>query len=186
MAEEKYIPRLLTLYKSDVIPAMMQKFGYKNINQVAPLEKIVLNMGLGDCKDNPKAMDAAVSELAAIAGQKPVVTKAKKSVANFKVREGMNIGAKVTLRGERMYHFVDKLVNIALPRVRDFHGVSTKAFDGRGNYALGIREQLLFPEIEYDKVDKIRGMEMIFVTTAKTDEESRELLRLLGMPFAQQ
>ena len=143
-------------------------------------------MGLGDCKDNPKAMDAAVSELAAIAGQKPVVTKAKKSVANFKVREGMNIGAKVTLRGERMYHFVDKLVNIALPRVRDFHGVSTKAFDGRGNYALGIREQLLFPEIEYDKVDKIRGMEMIFVTTAKTDEESRELLRLLGMPFAQQ
>ena len=178
--------RLKDKYVTEVIPALQQKFGYKNVNEIPKLEKVVINMGLGDCKDNPKAMDAAVSELAAIAGQKPVVTKAKKSVANFKVREGMNIGAKVTLRGERMYHFVDKLVNIALPRVRDFHGVSTKAFDGRGNYALGIREQLLFPEIEYDKVDKIRGMEMIFVTTAKTDEESRELLRLLGMPFAQQ
>ena len=178
--------RLKDKYVTEVVPALQQKFGYKNVNEIPKLEKVVINMGLGDCKDNPKAMDAAVSELAAIAGQKPVVTKAKKSVANFKVREGMNIGAKVTLRGERMYHFVDKLVNIALPRVRDFHGVSTKAFDGRGNYALGIREQLLFPEIEYDKVDKIRGMEMIFVTTAKTDEESRELLRLLGMPFAQQ
>ena len=178
--------RLYDKYVTEVVPALQQKFGYKNVNEIPKLEKVVINMGLGDCKDNPKAMDAAVSELAAIAGQKPVVTKAKKSVANFKVREGMNIGAKVTLRGERMYHFVDKLVNIALPRVRDFHGVSTKAFDGRGNYALGIREQLLFPEIEYDKVDKIRGMEMIFVTTAKTDEESRELLRLLGMPFAQQ
>ena len=178
--------RLKDKYVTEVVPALQQKFGYKNVNEIPKLEKIVINMGLGDCKDNPKAMDAAVSELATIAGQKPVVTKAKKSVANFKVREGMNIGAKVTLRGERMYHFVDKLVNIALPRVRDFHGVSTKAFDGRGNYALGIREQLLFPEIEYDKVDKIRGMEMIFVTTAKTDEESRELLRLLGMPFAQQ
>ena len=178
--------RLKDKYVTEVIPALQQKFGYKNVNEIPKLEKVVINMGLGDCKDNPKAMDAAVSELATIAGQKPVVTKAKKSVANFKVREGMNIGAKVTLRGERMYHFVDKLVNIALPRVRDFHGVSTKAFDGRGNYALGIREQLLFPEIEYDKVDKIRGMEMIFVTTAKTDEESRELLRLLGMPFAQQ
>ena len=178
--------RLKDKYVTEVVPALQQKFGYKNVNEIPKLEKVVINMGLGDCKDNPKAMDAAVSELAAIAGQKPVVTKAKKSVANFKVREGMNIGATVTLRGERMYHFVDKLVNIALPRVRDFHGVSTKAFDGRGNYALGIREQLLFPEIEYDKVDKIRGMEMIFVTTAKTDEESRELLRLLGMPFAQQ
>ena len=178
--------RLKDKYVTEVVPALQQKFGYKNVNEIPKLEKVVINMGLGDCKDNPKAMDAAVSELATIAGQKPVVTKAKKSVANFKVREGMNIGAKVTLRGERMYHFVDKLVNIALPRVRDFHGVSTKAFDGRGNYALGIREQLLFPEIEYDQVDKIRGMEMIFVTTAKTDEESRELLRLLGMPFAQQ
>ena len=178
--------RLKDKYVTEVVPALQQKFGYKNVNEIPKLEKVVINMGLGDCKDNPKAMDAAVSELAAIAGQKPVVTKAKKSVANFKVREGMNIGAKVTLRGERMYHFVDKLVNIALPRVRDFHGVSTKAFDGRGNYALGIREQLLFPEIEYDKVDKIRGMEMIFATTAKTDEESRELLRLLDMPFAQQ
>ena len=178
--------RLKDKYVTEVVTALQQKFGYKNVNEIPKLEKVVINMGLGDCKDNPKAMDAAVSELATIAGQKPVVTKAKKSVANFKVREGMNIGAKVTLRGERMYHFVDKLVNIALPRVRDFHGVSTKAFDGRGNYALGIREQLLFPEIEYDKVDKIRGMEMIFVTTAKTDEESRELLRLLGMPFAQQ
>ncbi|WP_102412299.1 50S ribosomal protein L5 [Beduinella massiliensis] len=178
--------RLKDKYVTEVIPALQQKFGYKNVNEIPRLEKVVINMGLGDCKDNPKAMDAAVAELETIAGQKAMVTKAKKSVANFKVREGMNIGAKVTLRGERMYHFVDKLVNIALPRVRDFHGVSTKAFDGRGNYALGIREQLLFPEIEYDKVDKIRGMEMIFVTTAKTDEESRELLRLLGMPFAQQ
>ena len=178
--------RLKDKYVTEVIPALQQKFGYKNVNEIPRLEKVVINMGLGDCKDNPKAMDAAVAELETIAGQKAMVTKAKKSVANFKVREGMNIGAKVTLRGERMYHFVDKLVNIALPRVRDFHGVSTKAFDGRGNYALGIREQLLFPEIEYDKVEKIRGMEMIVVTTAKTDEESRELLRLLGMPFAQQ
>ena len=142
-------------------------------------------MGLGDCKDNPKGLEAAVGDLTTISGQKPVITKAKKSIANFKVREGMNIGAKVTLRGERMYQFMDKLMNVALPRVRDFHGVSAKAFDGRGNYALGIREQLLFPEIEYDKVDKIRGMEMIFVTTAHTDEEARELLRLMGMPFEQ-
>ena len=142
-------------------------------------------MGLGDCKDNPKGLEAAVADLTTIAGQKPLVTRARKSVANFKLRAGMNVGAKVTLRAERMYQFVDKLFNIALPRVRDFHGVSNKAFDGRGNYALGIREQLLFPEIEYDKVDKIRGMEMIFVTTAKTDEEARELLRLMGMPFAQ-
>ena len=147
------------------------------------LEKIVINMGLGDCKDNAKALETAVAELTEIAGQKPQVTQAKKSIANFKVREGMNVGAKVTLRGARMEEFMDKLVNIALPRVRDFRGVSTKAFDGRGNYALGIREQLLFPEIEYDKVEKIRGMEMIFVTTAQTDEEAKELLRLLGMPF---
>ena len=177
--------RLKAKYVAEVVPALQQKFGYKNVNEIPKLEKVVINMGLGDCKDNPKAMEAAVKELETIAGQKAMVTKAKKSVANFKVRAGMNIGAKVTLRGERMYHFVDKLVNVALPRVRDFHGVSAKAFDGRGNYALGIREQLLFPEIEYDKVEKIRGMEMIFVTTAKTDEEARELLRLLGMPFAQ-
>ena len=177
--------RLKDKYVAEVIPALQQKFGYKNVNEIPKLEKVVINMGLGDCKDNPKAMEAAVKELETIAGQKAMVTKAKKSVANFKVRAGMNIGAKVTLRSERMYHFVDKLVNVALPRVRDFHGVSAKAFDGRGNYALGIREQLLFPEIEYDKVEKIRGMEMIFVTTAKTDEECKELLRLLGMPFAQ-
>ena len=177
--------RLKDKYIGEVIPAMTQKFGYGNVNQVPKLEKIVINMGLGDCKDNPKGLEAAVNDLKTIAGQKPVVTKAKKSVANFKLRAGMNVGAKVTLRGLRMYQFYDKLVNIALPRVRDFHGVSTKAFDGRGNYALGVREQLLFPEREYDKVDKIRGMEMILVTTAKTDEEARELLRLMGMPFAQ-
>ena len=177
--------RLKDKYVSEVVPALLQKFTYKNINEVPRLEKIVLNMGLGDCKDNPKSMEVAVAELPTIAGQKPLVTKAKKSIANFKVREGMNVGAKVTLRNERMYDFADKLVSIVLPRVRDFRGVSTKAFDGRGNYALGVREQLIFPEIEYDKVEKIRGMEMIFVTTAKTDEECKELLRLLGMPFAQ-
>lgn len=177
--------RLKDKYNAEVIPALKQKFGYKNIMEIPRLEKVVINMGLGDCKDNAKAMEVAVAELAAIAGQKPLVTKAKKSVANFKVRAGMNVGAKVTLRGSRMYEFTDKLMNIVLPRVRDFRGVSAKAFDGRGNYALGVREQLIFPEIEYDKVDKIRGMEMIFVTTAKTDEEARELLSLLGMPFAQ-
>ena len=177
--------RLKDKYKTEVAPAMMAKFGYKNVMQIPRLDKIVINMGLGDCKDNVKALEMAVNELTAIAGQKPMVTKAKKSIANFKLREGMNIGAKVTLRGSRMEEFMDKLVNIALPRVRDFRGVSTKAFDGRGNYALGVREQLLFPEIEYDKVEKIRGMEMIFVTPAKTDEECKELLRLLGMPFAQ-
>ena len=153
--------------------------------QIPTLEKIVINMGLGECKDNAKSLEIAVNELNAIAGQKAMVTKAKKSIANFKLREGQNVGAKVTLRGQRMEEFMDKLVNVALPRVRDFRGVSDKAFDGRGNYALGIKEQLLFPEIEYDKVEKIRGMEMIFVTTAKTDEEAKELLRLLGMPFAQ-
>ncbi|HHY77050.1 MAG TPA: 50S ribosomal protein L5 [Clostridiales bacterium] len=176
--------RLKEKYLNEVAPALMQKFQYKNIMEVPKLEKVVLNMGLGDAKDNAKALDAAVNELSLIAGQKPVVIKAKKSVAAFKVRKGMNIGAKVTLRGDRMYEFVDKLFNIALPRVRDFRGVSTKSFDGRGNYALGIKEQLIFPEIDYDKVEQIRGMDIIFVTTAKTDEEARELLRLLGMPYA--
>ena len=175
--------RIKEKYLTEAVPALQQKFGYKNVMMIPRLEKIVINMGLGDCKDNAKALENAVAELTEIAGQKPQVTQAKKSIANFKVREGMNVGAKVTLRGARMEEFMDKLVNIALPRVRDFRGVSTKAFDGRGNYALGIREQLLFPEIEYDKVEKIRGMEMIFVTTAQTDEEAKELLRLLGMPF---
>ena len=178
--------RIKEKYLNEAVPALQQKFGYKNVMQIPKLSKIVINMGLGDCKDNPKALELAVKELATIAGQKPMVTKARKSIANFKVREGMSVGAKVTLRGDRMEEFMDKLVNIALPRVRDFRGVSDKAFDGRGNYALGIREQLLFPEIEYDKVEKIRGMEMIFVTTAQTDEECKELLRLLGMPFVQQ
>ena len=177
--------RIKEKYLNEAAPALQQKFGYKNVMEIPKLAKIVINMGLGDCNDNPKALEVAVSELATIAGQKPMVTKARKSIANFKLREGMNVGAKVTLRGARMEEFMDKLVNIALPRVRDFRGVSDKAFDGRGNYALGIREQLLFPEIEYDKVEKIRGMEMIFVTTANTDEECKELLRLLGMPFVQ-
>ena len=177
--------RIKEMYLNKAVPALKQKFGYQNVMEIPRLSKIVINMGLGDCKDNPKALELAVKELAAISGQKPLVTKARKSIANFKLREGMNVGAKVTLRGARMEEFMDKLVNIALPRVRDFRGVSDKAFDGRGNYALGIREQLLFPEIEYDKVEKIRGMEMIFVTTAKTDEECKELLRLLGMPYAQ-
>ena len=176
--------RLYDKYVTEVVPALQQKFGYKNVNQIPKVDKIVINMGLGNCKDNPKALEAAVKELETIAGQKAMVTKAKKSIANFKLREGMSVGAKVTLRGERMYEFMDKLMNIALPRVRDFHGVSAKAFDGRGNYALGIREQLLFPEIEYDKVETVRGMEMIFVTTAHTDEECKELLAQLGMPFA--
>ena len=176
--------RLKTTYKEEVFKALQEKFSYKNPMEVPKLSKVIINMGLGDCKDNSKALEAAVAELTQISGQKPLVTKAKKSVANFKVREGQNVGAKVTLRGARMEEFMDKLVSIALPRVRDFRGVSTKAFDGRGNYALGVKEQLIFPEIEYDKVEKIRGMEMIFVTTAKTDEEAKELLRLLGMPFA--
>ena len=175
--------RLRDKYRAEVAPALMQKFGYKNVMEIPRLEKIVLNVGLGDCKDNAKALEVAVTELATISGQKPMVTKAKKSVANFKLRAGMNVGAKVTLRGDRMYEFADKLVSIVLPRVRDFRGVSAKAFDGRGNYALGVREQLIFPEIEYDKVEKIRGMEMVFVTTAKTDEEAKELLKQLGMPF---
>ena len=177
------VPNMKAKYTAEVAPALMKKFEYESVMQIPKIDKIVINMGLGDCKDNPKALEVAVKELEAIAGQKAITTKAKKSIANFKLREGMNIGAKVTLRGERMYEFMDKLMNIALPRVRDFHGVSDKAFDGRGNYALGIREQLLFPEIDYDKVEKVRGMEMIFVTTAHSDEECKELLRLMGMPF---
>lgn len=176
--------RLQDKYREEVAQALRQKFGYENVMQIPRLEKVVINMGLGDCKDNSKALETALSELTIIAGQKPLVTKAKKSIANFKLRAGMNVGAKVTLRGARMYEFTDKLVSIVLPRVRDFRGVSPKAFDGRGNFSLGVREQLIFPEIEYDKVEKNRGMEMIFVTTAKTDEEARELLRLLGMPFS--
>ena len=175
--------RLRDKYREEVVPALQQRFGYKNIMEIPRLEKIVINMGLGDCKDNSKALETAVGELTIIAGQKPLVTKAKKSIANFKVRAGMNVGAKVTLRSDRMYEFADKLISIVLPRMRDFRGVSAKAFDGRGNYALGVREQLIFPEIEYDKVEKIRGMEMIFVTTANTDEEAKELLAQLGMPF---
>jgi len=180
------IPRLKERYNKDVVSAMMKSFGYKNVMQVPRLEKVVLNMGIGDAKDNPKLLDSAMEELAIITGQKAVVTKAKKSVAAFKVREGMKIGAKVTLRGKRMFEFLDRLFNIAMPRVRDFRGVSVKSFDGRGNYALGIKEQLIFPEINYDKVDKIRGMDIIIVTTAKNDEEARELLASLGMPFAKQ
>ena len=175
--------RLKNKYREEVMPALKQRFGYKNVMEIPRLEKVVINMGLGDCKDNSKALETAVGELTIIAGQKPLVTRAKKSIANFKVRAGMNVGAKVTLRGDRMYEFTDKLVSIVLPRTRDFRGVSAKAFDGRGNYSLGVREQLIFPEIEYDKVEKIRGMEMVFVTTAKTDEEAKELLRQLGMPF---
>ena len=177
--------RLQERYEKEVVPAMMEKFGYKNIRQVPKIEKVVINMGVGEAKDNPKVLESAVSDLQIIAGQKPVLTRAKKSVANFKIRENMALGCKVTLRKTNMYEFVDKLVSIALPRVRDFRGVSAKAFDGRGNYSLGIKEQLIFPEIEYDKVDKVRGMDIIFVTSANTDEEARELLRFLGMPFAQ-
>ncbi|MDO9493079.1 50S ribosomal protein L5 [Acetobacterium sp.] len=178
------MPRLKDKYLTEVIPAMMEKFQYKNVMEVPKLEKVVLNMGLGDCKDNSKALEAAVIDLGIIAGQRPVITKAKKSVANFKVREGMNIGAKVTLRNVRMYEFTDKLFNVALPRVRDFRGLSNKSFDGRGNYAFGIKEQLIFPEIDYDKVEQVRGMDIMFVTTANTDEEAHELLRLLGIPFS--
>ena len=178
--------RLKERYLAEAVPALTQKFGYKNPMQVPRIEKVIINMGLGDTKENAKALESAVEELSLIAGQTPVVTKAKKSIANFKLREGMNVGAKVTLRGKRMEEFVDKLISIALPRVRDFRGVSPKAFDGRGNFALGVREQLIFPEINYDKVEKIRGMEMIIVTTANTDEEAKELLSLLGMPFARQ
>ena len=175
--------RLKEQYTNEIMEAMMKKFGYKNIMQVPKLEKIVINMGVGEAKENKKLLDAAVADLETISGQKAIVTKARKSVANFKLREGMPIGCKVTLRGERMHEFADRLINLALPRVRDFRGVSQNSFDGRGNYALGIKEQLIFPEIEYDKVDKVRGMDVIFVTTANTDEEARELLTLFGMPF---
>ncbi len=177
--------RLQEKYESEVVQALMEKFGYKNIMEVPKLEKIVLNMGVGEAKDNSKVLDAALSDMQIIAGQKPIVTRAKKSIANFKLRENTPIGCKVTLRKAQMFEFADKLMNVALPRVRDFRGASSKAFDGRGNYAIGIKEQLIFPEIDYDKIDKVRGMDIIFVTTAKTDEEARELLRFLGMPFAQ-
>ena len=176
--------RLKEQYQNEIIDAMIKKFGYKNIMEVPKLDKVVINMGVGEAKENAKVLESAIADMEKIAGQKAVVTRAKNSVANFKIREGMPIGCKVTLRGERMYEFVDRLINLALPRVRDFRGVNPNAFDGRGNYALGIKEQLIFPEIEYDKVDKVRGMDVIFVTTAKTDEEARELLTQFNMPFA--
>ena len=176
--------RLEELYNEKVAPALMQKFAYKSVMQIPKIDKIVLNIGLGEAKDNPKVIDAAVSDLELITGRKPVVTKARNSVANFKIREGMSIGCKVTLRGERMYEFLDRFFNVALPRVRDFRGINPNSFDGRGNYATGIKEQLIFPEIDYDKIDKIRGMDIIIATTAKTDEEARELLTLMGAPFA--
>ena len=175
--------RLKEQYQNEIIDAMNKKFGYKNIMEVPKLDKVVINMGVGEAKDNHKVLESAIADMEKITGQKVVICKAKKSVANFKIREGMPIGCKVTLRGEKMYEFVDRLINLALPRVRDFRGVNPNAFDGRGNYALGIKEQLIFPEIEYDKVDKVRGMDVIFVTTAKTDEEARELLRQFNMPF---
>ena len=176
--------RYKDLYKNEIVKAMTDKFGYKNVMEVPKLDKIVINMGVGEAKENAKVLESAVADMEKIAGQKAVITKAKKSVANFKIREGQAIGCKVTLRGEKMYEFCDRLVNLALPRVRDFRGVNPNGFDGRGNYALGIKEQIIFPEIEYDKVDKVRGMDIIFVTTAKTDEEARELLKLFNMPFA--
>ena len=175
--------RLKDLYKDEIVDAMVKKFGYKNVMEVPKLDKIVINMGVGEAKENSKILEVAVKELETIAGQKVVTTKAKNSVANFKIREGMPIGCKTTLRGDKMYEFLDRLVNLALPRVRDFRGVSADSFDGRGNYALGIKEQIIFPEIEYDKIDKVRGMDVIIVTTAKTDEEARELLTLFNMPF---
>ena len=175
--------RLKEQYQSEIVEALTKKFGYKNVMEVPKLDKIVINMGVGEAKENAKALETAIKDMEIIAGQKVVVTRAKKSVANFKIREGMPIGCKVTLRGDRMYEFADRLINLALPRVRDFRGVNPNAFDGRGNYALGIKEQLIFPEIEYDKVDKVRGMDIIFVTTAKTDEEARELLAQFNMPF---
>ena len=176
--------RLVEKYQKTVIESLMKQFNYSSVMQCPKIEKVVINMGVGDAIANPKALDEAVAELTQLAGQKPVITKAKKSIANFKLREGMPIGCKVTLRGPKMYDFADRLISLALPRVRDFRGVNANAFDGRGNYALGIKEQLIFPEISYDKIDKVRGMDVIFVTTAKTDEEARELLTLLGMPFA--
>ena len=183
MAEKAYKNRVKEQYETEVVPYLVKKFGYKNVNEVPKLVKIVINSGLGDIKDNAKSVQMAVEELRQIAGQKPMITKAKKSVANFKVRQGMNVGAKVTLRDVRMYEFFDKFMSIALPRVRDFRGVSTNSFDGRGNYAMGVKEQLIFPEISYDQIEKIRGFDICFVTTAKTDEEARELLRAFGMPF---
>ena len=176
--------RLRETYQNEIVDAMIKKFGYKNRMEVPKLDKVVINMGVGEAKENAKSLESAMHDLEIIAGQKPIATKAKNSIANFKIREGMAIGCKVTLRGEKMYEFVDRLINLALPRVRDFRGVNPNAFDGRGNYALGIKEQLIFPEIEYDKVDKVRGMDVIFVTTAKTDEEARELLAQFNMPFA--
>ena len=176
--------RLKDYYSKDVAPALMKKFGYKSVMQIPKLDKIVINVGCGEARDNAKVIDAIVADLSAITGQRPVVCKARKSVANFKLREGMNIGAKVTLRGDRMWEFLDRLFNVALPRVRDFRGINPNAFDGRGNYAMGIKEQLIFPEIEYDKIDKIRGMDIVITTTARTDEEAKELLTLVGAPFA--
>ncbi len=178
------MPRVLDQFRTDVVPALMQEFGYKNVMQVPKLQKIVINIGLGEAVQNARAIDAAVGDLTAVTGQKPVVTRAKRSIAAFKLREGMPIGAMVTLRGPRMYEFLDRLTSITMPRIRDFRGVSPNSFDGRGNYTLGLHEQLAFPEIEYDKIDKTRGLEMSFVTTARTDEEGRRLLTLLGMPFA--
>ena len=178
------VTRLQEKYLSEAVKGLMDKFNYTNVNELPKVEKIVINIGCGDAVTNSKAIDSAVADLTVITGQKPVITKAKKSIAAFKLREGMPIGTKVTLRGERMYHFLDKLMNIALPRVRDFRGVNPKSFDGRGNYSMGMKEQLIFPEIDYDKVEKVRGMDIIIVTTAKTDEEARELLKLLGMPFS--
>lgn len=175
--------RLKEKYDNEIAPSLKEQFQYKSVMEIPKLEKIVINMGLGEVKENPKAIESAVSDLTMITGQKPIVTKAKKSVAAFKVREGMNIGCKVTLRGVKMYAFADKLINITLPRIRDFHGIPGNSFDGRGNYALGIKEQIIFPEIEYDKIDKVRGMDIIFVTTAKTDEEAKALLKMMGMPF---
>lgn len=175
--------RLKEMYNSEIAPALMKKFGYKSVMQIPKLDKVVINVGCGEARDNAKVMDAIINDLSAITGQRPVVCKARKSVANFKLREGMNIGAKVTLRGARMYEFVDRLFNVALPRVRDFRGINANSFDGRGNYNMGIKEQLIFPEIDYDKIDKVRGMDLCFVTTAKTDEEARELLTLMGAPF---
>ncbi|MGN0341809.1 MAG: 50S ribosomal protein L5 [Roseburia sp.] len=176
--------RLKDQYQNEIVDAMIKKFGYKNVMEVPKLSKVVINMGVGEAKENAKVLESAMKDMEIISGQKPVATKAKNSIANFKLREGMPIGCKVTLRGDKMYEFVDRLVNLALPRVRDFRGVNPNAFDGRGNYALGIKEQIIFPEIEFDKVDKVRGMDVIFVTTAKTDEEARELLTLFNMPFA--
>ena len=178
-------PRLKTRYQEEIAPALMNKFGYKSVMQIPRLEKIVVNVGCGDVKDNAKGLDAVVNEISAITGQHAVVTKAKKSVANFKVREGMPVGVKVTLRHDRMWEFLDRLINVALPRVRDFRGINPNSFDGRGNYAMGVREQLIFPEIDYDKIDKIRGMDIVICTTARTDEEAREMLSLLGAPFTQ-